>query len=300
LSGSGGGAGGLGGTGGQGAQGGGGSLGVFAGQGAHVLVLDGTTIHTGVGGKGGVGGLGQGGAPGGKGAPAAKHTYNGKDYLSGAGGDGGHGGAGGWGGGGAGGASIGVLAIDARMVMTEDTSVTVGGGGAGGTGGHDGAPGTAAQSADVTTASGTRPAVGDFDEDNVADDVDGCPITAGTNNGCPVDPPAGPVAGDPTATAPAPSASGTGPVAVSVLPASSCVAKRVFKVRLNVRRAHIKSARLTLDGRRVKLIKGKKRWTATVDLRHSTRTRHTLTIRGTLRSGKRFKQTRHYATCPTP
>ena len=61
----------------------------------------------------------------------------------------------------------------------------------------------------------------------------------------------------------------------------------------------LRTARLTLDGHRLKLVKGKRRWTAKVDLRHSARTRHTLTIRGKLRSGKRFKQTRHYATCAT-
>jgi len=107
------------------------------------------------------------------------------------------------------------------------------------------------------------------------------------------------VAGDTTATAPAASASASGAVAVSVLPATNCIAKNVFKVRLNVRKAHIRTARLTLDGHRLKLVKGKKRWTARVDLRHSARTRHTLTIRGKLRSGKRFMQTRHYVTCAT-
>lgn len=301
LSGAGGGAGGLGGTGGQGAQGGGGSLGVFAGQGAHVLILDGTAIHTGAGGKGGIGGFGQAGGPGGKGGPAGKHTFNAKDYFSGAGGDGGYGGTGGWGGGGAGGASIGILTVDARALMTAGSSFTIGGGGAGGKGGADGAPGVAAESADVTTAGGTRPGFGDFDADGIADDADACPIVAGTGNGCPADAPAGPVAGDPAATAP-PTATtaadtGTGTTAVAVLPASSCIAKTVFRVRLNVRKAHIRTARLTLDGHRLKLVKGKRRWTAKVDLRHSTRTRHTLTIRGKLRSGKRFKQARHYVTC---
>jgi hypothetical protein len=75
------------------------------------------------------------------------------------------------------------------------------------------------------------------------------------------------------------------------------MAKTIFRIRINARRAHLRSARLTLDGRRLKLVKGKRRWTARVDLRHSARTRHTLTIRGKLRSGRSFKQTRHYRTC---
>jgi hypothetical protein len=301
--GGGGGAGGRPGTvGGKGGQGGGGSLGVFAGAGAHALVLDGSVIHTGDGGKGGSGATGQPGGPGGTGGKGASQFRNGHFYSSGGGGNGGYGGFAGQGGGGAGGASIGVLTINARMFMTGNSSVTTGSGGAGGYGANNGKPGVALAAASVTRAGGSEPPVGDFDGDGVADDADGCPIAAGTNKGCPVDPPAGPVAGDPSANAPAttPGAggSGTDPVAVSVLPASSCVSKRVFRIRINARKAHIQTARLTLDGRRLKLVKGKTRWTAKVDLRHSTLARHTLTIRGTLRSGKRFKQTRHYRTCP--
>jgi hypothetical protein len=303
VMGAGGGAGGRPGAGGKAGQGGGGSIGVFAGTGAHALVLDGSVIHTANGGKGGNGSGGQWGGLGGNGGPKGEHWYGNTYYASGAGGNGGSGGNGGPGGSGAGGASIGVLAIDAHAVIAEDTEITHGSGGAGGVIGNSGKTGVAMVSAEVTTAGGGIPPVGDFDGDGVSDDADGCPIATGTNNGCPVDPPAGPVAGDPSATAPATaptgsgSSSGTDPVAVAVLPASSCMAKQVFKIRINARKAHIKTARLTLDGHRLKLIKGKTRWTAKVDLRHSTRTRHTLTIRGTLRSGKRFKQTRHYRTC---
>jgi hypothetical protein len=301
IVGGGGGAGGRPGAGGQGGKGGGGSIGVFAGMGARVLVLDGSVIHTADGGKGGNGAGGQSGGLGGNGGPKASHTYGNTYYVSGAGGKGGAGGNGGVGGSGAGGASIGVLGIDARALIAEGTQFTIGSGGAGGVLGNSGKPGIAAQNAQVTTAGGSLPAVADFDGDGIADDADSCPLAAGPGNGCPApaDVPAGPVAGDPTATASGSTASGTGAgaVAVSVLPASSCVSKRVFRIRINARKAHIKTARLTLDGRRLKLVKGKTRWTAKVDLRHSTRTRHTLTIRGTLRSGKRFKQTRHYRTC---
>jgi len=75
------------------------------------------------------------------------------------------------------------------------------------------------------------------------------------------------------------------------------VARRVIRIKINARKAHLKSARLTLDGHKVKLHKGKKRWTAKLDLRHSKRTKHTLTIRGRLRNGHKYKQTRHYRTC---
>jgi hypothetical protein len=85
--------------------------------------------------------------------------------------------------------------------------------------------------------------------------------------------------------------------AVSVLPASKCVAKRLFRIHINARKAHLKSAKLTLDGHKLKLVKGKRRWTARVDLRHSKRARHTLTIRGKLRNGHAYKQTRRYRTC---
>jgi hypothetical protein len=44
-------------------------------------------------------------------------------------------------------------------------------------------------------------------------------------------------------------------------------------------------------------VKGKRRWTARIDLRRSKRTRHTLTIRGRLTSGRAYRQVRHYKTC---
>jgi hypothetical protein len=301
IPGSGGGAGGRPGEGGKGGKAGGGSIGVFAGAGAHVLVVDSSIIHAADGGKGGNGGLGQPGGEGGDGGDPGVDFYENGQWPGTAGGHGGKGGAGGRGGGAAGGASIGVLAIDARETVTANATITVGKGGMFGVGGHNGWQGLAQNTAQVTTANGSIPPVGDFDGDGITDDADSCPIAAGTNNGCPVDAPTGPVAGDPTATPPAStgtaSGAGAGEVTVAVLPASSCVSKRVFKIRINARKAHIKTARLTLDGRRLKLVKGKTRWTAKVDLRHSKRTRHTLTIRGTLRSGKRFKQTRHYRTC---
>ncbi len=299
--GAGGGAGGRPGSGGHGGHGGGGSIGLFVGGGAHALVLDGSSIQTSNGGKGGWGPAGQPGGAGGTGGPAASTIISGHYYQAGAGGNGGYGGQGGQGGGGAGGASVGVLAIDARAVAAPDTQISVGLGGAGGKGGFDGQPGAAQKTAEVTTAGGSVPALGDFDGDGIDDAADECPTVPASGTGCPApsDVPAGPVAGDPTATAAGSTTSGSGAVAVSVLPASSCVAKRVFTIRINARKAHIKTARLTIDGRRLKLVKrSPRRWTAKIDLRRSTRTRHTLTIRGTLHSGKRFKQTRRYRICP--
>ena len=233
VPGSGGGAGGVGGAGGAGGKGGGGSIGVFAGTGSHVLVLDGSVIHTASGGQGGAGGFGQPGGEGGDGGPAGVDIFVHK-YPSGAGGKGGVGGAGGRGGGGAGGASIGVLAVDARAVVSQDTTIVPGIGGKGGLGGYTGWAGRSEKSEQVASAKGAIPTVADFDGDGIADDADGCPVAAGPNNGCPVDAPSGPVAGDPTATAP----DGGG-----ALPgvSASCVDKRVYRVHL--RRPRVRTAR---------------------------------------------------------
>ena len=276
--GAGGGAGGRPGSGGHGGHGGGGSIGLFVGGGAHALVLDGSSIQTSNGGKGGWGPAGQPGGAGGIGGPAASTIISGHYYQAGAGGNGGYGGQGGQGGGGAGGASVGVLAIDARAVVAPDTQITVGPGGAGGHGRLRRPAGRSRRRPpQVTTAGGSVPALGDFDGDGIDDAADTCPIAArGSGTGCPA-----PVRrpgrirwrGDPTATAAGSTTSGSGAVAVSVLPASSCVAKRVFTIRINARKAHIKTARLTIDGRRLKLVKrSPRRWTAKIDLRHSTRT----------------------------
>ena len=322
LTGPGGGAGGLPGEGGMGGWGGGGSIGVFAGAGAHVIVTDGTVIHTANGGNGGVGGTYQSGGPGGQGAPGGDYwdDYNKKYYKAGDGGDGGYGGHGGRGGGGAGGASIGVLAINASKVVDEDTTtITVGAGGQGGIGGFNGKTGLSSLATQVTTAGGSIPAVGDFDGDGLDDSADSCPIVAAPG-GCPA--PAGgggtPGGGTPGGGTPAGGTTGGGttgggtttggttggtpaagstPATVGVLPASSCFSRRAFTIRINARRAHLKSGRLTLDGRRLRLVKGARIWKARVDLRRSTRTRHTLTIRGTLLGGQSFKQTRRYRTC---
>jgi hypothetical protein len=287
--GSGGGAGGRPGSGGKGGSGGGGSIGVFVGEGAHALVLDGTVIHAGDGGKGGNGGLGQPGGNGGEGGPPGAEIYGSEWGPGTSGGNGGKGGNGGQGGGGAGGASVGVLAIDARAVVNPDTTITVGKGGFGGQGGHTGWQGVSKPIAQETTVGGSLPAVGDFDGDGLNDEADACPIVAGGGNGCPSAAAANPAGSGHTS----PSSLAT----VSVLPVMRCMPKATFMVRLDPRKSHMKSAKLTLDGRRLKLVKGKRRWAARVDLSHSNRTSHTLTIRGTLSDGRSFKQTRHYRTC---
>ena len=141
MPGSGGGAGGRPGAGGKGGSGGGGSIGVYVGEGAHALVLDGSVIHAADGGKGGNGGLGQPGGDGGEGGLPGPEIYGSEWGAGTSGGHGGKGGDGGQGGGGAGGASVGVLAIDARAVVAADTTITVGKGGYGGQGGHVGLAG---------------------------------------------------------------------------------------------------------------------------------------------------------------
>ena len=323
LPGSGGGAGGRPGAGGAGAQGGGGSIGVFAGAGARVLVLDGSAIHTANGGKGGNGAAGQPGGAGGAGGPAGVVIENGITYHSGKGGNGGYGGAGGPGGSGAGGASVGVLAIDARAVVAADTTFTLGTGGTGGVVGNSGKQGVASQIAQVTTAGGSVPAVGDFDGDGVDDAADACPIAAGAGNGCPVPadtpaPPTGgglpgggttgggetaPPVGDPGVTPAGTTDPGTGTVPATGRSRSTSCPPRPACTRASSRSASTRAgrtsrrARLKLDGRRIALVKGARRWKARIDLRRSTRTRHTLTIRGRLRDGRAYRQTRRYRTC---
>ncbi len=289
MPGSGGGAGGRPGDGGKGGSGGGGSIGVYVGEGAHALVLDGTVIHAADGGKGGNGGLGQPGGAGGEGGPPGPEIYGSEWGPGTSGGNGGKGGDGGQGGGGGGGASVGVLAIDARAVVAPDTTITVGKGGYGGQGGHVGWQGVSKPTAQETTAAGSLPGVGDFDGDGVNDESDACPIAAGPDNGCP-ETAAGSSAG-------AGRTSQAGVATVSVLPGMRCLPKRAFMVSLNPRKSHMQSAKLTLDGHKLRLVKGRRRWTARVDLSHSSRSSHTLTIRGKLTDGRRFKQTRHYRSC---
>jgi hypothetical protein len=289
MPGSGGGAGGRPGAGGEGGSGGGGSIGVFAGEGAHALILDGTVIHTADGGKGGNGGLGQPGGPGGEGGPPGAEIYGSEWGPGTSGGNGGKGGNGAQGGGGAGGASVGVLAINSRAVVAAGTAISVGSGGLGGQGGHNGWQGVSKPTAQVTTLTGSIPAVGDFDGDGVNDEADACPIAAGPGNGCP--PAATGSSGGNQQTSP------SGVAAVSVLPGLRCLPKSAFTVRINPRTSHMKTARLTLDGQRLRLVKGKRRWTARIDLSASSRSNHTLTITGKLTDGRNFKQTRHYRTC---
>ena len=264
MPGSGGGAGGRPGAGGKGGSGGGGSIGVYVGEGAHALVLDGSVIHAADGGKGGNGGLGQPGGAGGEGGLPGPEIYGSEWGPGTSGGHGGKGGNGGQGGGGAGGASVGVLAIDARAVVTPDTTITVGKGGYGGQGGHTGWQGVSQPSAQVTTLKGSLPPVGDFDGDGINDEVDACPIAAGTGNGCPATDPG--AAGGPGSANP----SGVTDVTVNVLPGAACLPKGPFKIKLNPRKSQMTSARLTLDGHKLKLVKGKRNWTAKIDLSGAT------------------------------
>ncbi|HEY7255430.1 MAG TPA: hypothetical protein VH476_02000 [Solirubrobacterales bacterium] len=289
MPGSGGGAGGRPGAGGYGGSGGGGSIGIFVGEGAHAILLDGTVVHAADGGKGGNGGLGQPGGAGGEGGLPGAEIYGSEWGPGTSGGNGGNGGNGGQGGGGAGGASLGVLAVNGRAVVEPDVTITVGEGGYGGQGGHDGWQGISQPTAQVTTLNGSLPPIGDFDGDGVNDEADACPIAAGPGNGCP-SPDAGSAS---TGSGQAPR---QGAATISVLP-GGCFPKGAFKIHLNPRKTHMKSASLTLDGRRLKLVKGRRRWTAKVDLSRSNRSNHTLTIRGKLSDGRSFKQTRHYRTC---
>ena len=84
---------------------------------------------------------------------------------------------------------------------------------------------------------------------------------------------------------------------MNVLPGAACLPKGPFKIKLNPRKSHMTSARLTLDGHKLKLVKGKRTGPRRSTSARSNRASHTLTIRGKLKDGRSFKQTRHYRTC---
>ena len=167
-------------------------------------------------------------------------------YPGTSGGHGGLGGTGGRGGGAAGGASIGVLTVNARATVAADTAITLGQGGQFGIGGHNGWQGVAQKTAQVTTAGGTQP---------------GSATSTATASTTPPTPARSHPARAPDARPTRPAAGGdrrrrraatggAGPVTVSVLPPRAAWPSACSRVRINARRAHLKSARLTLDGHR--------------------------------------------------
>ena len=296
MPGSGGGAGGRPGAGGKGGSGGGGSIGVYVGEGAHALVLDGSVIHAADGGKGGNGGLGQPGGEGGEGGlPGARNLRF----------------------------RMGSPAPPAAMAARAAPAAR--------------AVAAPAAHRSASSRRRPRRRRGGHDDHGRQGrlrrpgrphGLAGCMPShrhrSRPSNGIL---PAGrrlrrrrhrrrrsmPARSRP---APAPAARPTGPRRgrrlrerpggrsgvsrrrrFNVLPGAACLPKAPFKIKLSPGKSHMKSARLTLDGHKLKLVKGKRTWTAKVDLRRSNRASHTLTIRGRLKDGRSFRQTRHYRTC---
>ena len=83
--------------------------------------------------------------------------------------------------------------------------------------------------------------------------------------------------------------------------ARSSASRRHFSIRLGVRhRVHLVSARVYVNGRRVKVLRGG-RLRSTVNLRGLPRGRVTVKVVGRTRGGRRYVATRRYRTCtPKP
>jgi len=75
----------------------------------------------------------------------------------------------------------------------------------------------------------------------------------------------------------------------------TCASRRRFVIRLRGPRGErLRSARVTIAGKRVRVLRGMR---ARIDLRGRRRGRVTVRIRGVTRSGRRVTATRRYRTC---
>ena len=108
--------------------------------------------------------------------------------------------------------------------------------------------------------------------------------------------PAGPALELPPA-APAPVAA---PVqrSTATLPSSrGCTSRRRFSIRLRPRDVRLRSAIVTVDGRRVRSTRRGGRLVADVDLRTKRRARYTVTVVAKTADGRTLRETRRYRTC---
>ena len=113
------------------------------------------------------------------------------------------------------------------------------------------------------------------------------------------DPPVTPVVVVPTVTATAtPAATPAAPAAIATLPSTRrCVSRRKFTIRLRgPKGAQIVSAQVTLNGRKLKAITGK-RLTAPVNLTGLPKGRVRVVVVLTAADGRRFRDDRRYRTC---
>ncbi|MFL5846037.1 MAG: LVIVD repeat-containing protein [Solirubrobacteraceae bacterium] len=81
-------------------------------------------------------------------------------------------------------------------------------------------------------------------------------------------------------------------------PPVRCRSKRVFTIHLkNPRGDHLRSARVTVDGKRVRVRKGSPKFRVRVDLRGKGRKTVVVRVRAVTRSGRVVRETRRYRTC---
>ena len=76
-----------------------------------------------------------------------------------------------------------------------------------------------------------------------------------------------------------------------------CLSRRSFRIRLRARGRRIRSARVWVNGRRVKVQRRGRRLTARVDLRGLTKRTVRVKVRVVTRSGRRIVDDRRYRTC---
>ena len=79
--------------------------------------------------------------------------------------------------------------------------------------------------------------------------------------------------------------------------AKACTSRRVFRIRLP---RGMRAARVTVAGKRVRVVRRGGRLTARVDLRGLSRRRVKVRVAGRTRTGKAIRQTRVYRTCARP
>ena len=86
--------------------------------------------------------------------------------------------------------------------------------------------------------------------------------------------------------------------ASAVAEAKRCGGRRYFTIRLKQPRGdRLRSARVTVDGKRVRVRRGATRLTARIDLRRKEKKTVVVRVVGRTRSGKVVRDTRRYRTC---
>lgn len=115
------------------------------------------------------------------------------------------------------------------------------------------------------------------------------------------EPDPGPTPGPPAAPSPVPSFPSAIPLpkvnaAASLPSARRCVSRRRFRIRIRAPKARVTRAELSVNGKRVKVVRGKQ-LTAPIDLRGLPRGRFTVAIKLILADGRTVSAKRRYRTC---